>query len=287
MYNSKNDNTFELCLPTNVNGLINTLWLILDHNCKNQGVTKAQIKDRLRGMFLLDYHVFIRNKQVILDHKGYWIPLLTRIMNIYRLYLEDLLDSYGCGYIRTFKEHDIEYTVMKLLGIKIKGKIPEFDRAFLYDHDKVMRYVSGGDQTPFFDVYCAIATDELDKYIPRVYGYQMTPLTSVYNRANMNMVVPYHIRKCLETIWRTKGLDVGEYLRDAMWEYFDEKCIDNFRRYLNNHIGKIPRVGILCNVCYDSTLYNNYQYTNAGYYSNLEYCKERFKEFIKDCYCCH
>lgn len=270
-----------------MNGLINTLWLVLDRNCKDQGVTRAQVKDKLRGMFLLDYHVFIRNRQAMREHSGYWVPLLTRIMNIYRLYLEDLLDSYGCGYIRTFKEHDIGYTVKKLLGIKIHGEIPDFEKAFLYDHDRVMKYVSGEVVSPSFDIYCAIATEQLDKYVPRVYGYKMTPLTSVYNRANVNMVLPYPIKKCLETIWRAKDLVVGEYLREAMWEYFDEECIENFRRYLYNHIGKTPSNGILCNDSYNNSLYNIFQYTTAGGYTNLEYCKERFREFINDCYSCH
>ena len=98
----------------------------------------------------------------------------------------------------------------KLVGIKIEGEVPDIDRALAYDHDYIMDYVSNGEQTPFFNLYCAIAADELEMYIPRVYGYQMTPLSSVYNRANVNMVLPYPIKKCLETRWRNKEIDAKQ-----------------------------------------------------------------------------
>lgn len=238
-------------------------------------------------MFLLDFHVFITNKSAIKERRGYWITVLTRIMNIYRIYLEDLLESYGCDYIKTFKNTDIEYSMKKLLGIKIEGEVPDIDRAFVYDHDYIMDYVSNGEQTPFFNVYYAIAADALEMYIPRVYGYQMTPLSSVYNKANVNMVLPYTIKKCLETIWRNKELDVKQYLHDIMWEFFDEYCIESFTRYLKNHIGKKPRVGILCNNDENNNILYNDQYTNAGPFSNLTYCLNHVKDFIQTCYACH
>lgn len=287
MINCKNDFTFNLCLPTNINGLINTLWLVLDHNCKDLGVSKDDIKNKLRGLFLLDFHVFITNKSAIKERRGYWITILTRIMNVYRIYLEDLLESYGCNYIKTFKNTDIDYSMKKLVGIKIEGEVPDIDRAFVYDHDYIMDYVSNGEQTPFFNVYCAIAADALEMYIPRVYGYRMDKLSSVYNRANVNMVLPYPIKKCLETIWRNKELDVKQYLHDIMWEFFDEESIDNFRRYLNNHIGKMPHYGILCNNNENNNILYNDQYTTAGHFSNLTYCLNHVKDFIQACYSCH
>lgn len=286
MINCKNNLTFSLCLPTNINGLINTLWALLDHNCKDQGVTKADIKNKLRGMFLLDFHVFIRNRDLIREKSGYWVGIIARIMNVYRLYLEDLLEEYGCDYIKTFEYADIDYSMRKLAGIKITQSIPKIERAFIYDHEYIMDYVSNGEQSPFFNIYCAIAADALEMYIPRVYGYRMDKLSSVYNRANVNMVLPYPIKKCLETIWKNKELDAKQYLHDIMWEFFDEHCIESFIRYLKNHIGKKPRYGILCNDENNNILYND-QYTTAGPFSNLTYCKEHVKDFIYACYSCH
>lgn len=274
-------------MPTNINGLINTIQLVLDHNCKELNVTKADIKNKLRGMFLLDFHIFITNKDEFRKRSGYWVPILTKIMNVYRIYMEDILESYGCGYIKTFKEYDIEYTVKKLLNIKIDSEINDIDRAFAYDHDRVIKYVSGDDMSPFFNIYYAIASDELDKYIPRVYGYRMDRLPSVHNRSNVDMVIPYPIKRCLETIWKNTEFKVKDYLNEVMWEYFDEQAIDNFRRYLNNHVGKMPHYGILCNNSNSINILYNYQYTTAGHFSNLTYCKERFKDFIQQCYKCH
>ena len=273
------DNYFQLIMPTNVNGIINTVKCVLDKNRPDLGISMENIKERVRGMFLLDFHVFPRNMKVLREHSGYWVKVFIRITQIYRRYITDLLKSYGCNIVTD--DLDIKYTLKKYFGIEYRDFFPDIDEARIYDHEYIMNYVSEGDISPTFNLYSAIGNDELEQFVPRVYGYQLTPLQSVYNKANVNMVVPYHIRKHLENIWRNDQ-NAKEFIHDSMWEYFDDDCIEKFIRYLYVHIGKIYRVGILNNSC---ILYNNSD-TNVVNESNLNDSKKKFTEFIERCYKC-
>lgn len=266
-------------MPTNVNGIINTVKCVLDKNRPDLGISMENIKERVRSMFLLDFHVFPRNMKILREHSGYWVKVFIRITQIYRRYISDLLKSYGCNIVTD--DLDIKYTLRKYFGIIYKDFLPDIDEARIYDHEYIMDYVSEGDISPTFNLYSAIGCDELEQFVPRVYGYKMSPLQSVYNKANVNMVVPYHIRKHLENIWRNDP-NAKEFIHDSMWEYFEDDCIEKFTRYLYVHIGKIYRNGILNTSC---ILYNNSD-TTAVNESNLNDSKKKFTEFIERCYRC-
>ena len=277
----KFNNIFYLQMPTNVNSLINTVGLVLRHYDKNTSVTIDDIKNKSREMFLLDYHVFYMSYiESFKKHKGYWIKRLSRIMNVYRLYLEDMTRMFGCDGIKTF-EDDIEYTINKIFGVKIKISLPEVKHERMYDHDYITKYVTEGENDVCFDIYCAIAADELDKYIPRVYGTRMQKFTSVENRAGVNLVLPFTAKKCLELLWLNDKNDTKKLLHDIMWLYFDDNSIENLINYLYNHVKGTPRYGILCNNKDQYNILNNDQYTTVGGISNLEYCKYYLTEFMK------
>ena len=280
----KFNNIFYLQMPTNINGLINTIGLILRHYNKDTSISIDDIKNKSRELFLLDFHVFCRTgNETFKKHKGYWIKRMTRIMNIYRLYIEDIVNMFGIDGIQTF-ESDIEYTIQKIFGIKINVEVPEVFRERIYDHDYVTKYVTGGEDDMFFDIRCAIAADEIDKYIPRVYGCRLQKFDSVCNRAGVNLVLPIKVKECLEAIWTADKDNAKQFLHDTMWIYFDDSAIENLVRYMYNR--RTPRYGILSNNNYNNNILNMDQYTTVRGTKNLDYCKHYFNEFIEECYAC-
>lgn len=280
----KFNNIFYLQMPTNINGLINTIGLILRHYNKDTSISIDDIKNKSRELFLLDFHVFCRTgNETFKKHKGYWIKRMTRIMNIYRLYIEDMVNIFGIDGIQTF-ESDIEYTIQKIFGIKINVEVPEVFRERIYDHDYVTKYVTGGEDDMFFDIRCAIAADEIDKYIPRVYGCRLQKFDSVCNRAGVNLVLPIKVKECLEAIWTADKDNAKQFLHDTMWIYFDDSAIENLVRYMYNR--RTPRYGILSNNNYNNNILNMDQYTTVRGTKNLDYCKHYFNEFIEECYAC-
>ena len=280
----KFNNIFYLQMPTNINGLINTIGLILRHYNKDTSISIDDIKNKSRELFLLDFHVFCRTgNETFKKHKGYWIKRMTRIMNIYRLYIEDMVNIFGIDGIQTF-ESDIDYTIQKIFGIKINVEVPEVFRERIYDHDYVTKYVTDGEDDMFFDIRCAIAADEIDKYIPRVYGCRLQKFDSVCNRAGVNLVLPIKAKQCLEAIWTADRDNAKQFLHDTMWVYFDDSAIENLVRYMYNR--RTPRYGILSNNNYNNNILNMDQYTTVRGTKNLDYCKHYFNEFIEECYAC-
>lgn len=280
----KFNNIFYLQMPTNINSLINTVRLILGHYNKDTSISIDDIKNKSRELFLLDFHVFCRTgNDTFKKYQGYWIKRMTRIMNIYRLYLEDMVNIFGIDGIQTF-ESDIDYTIHKIFGIKINVEVPEVFRERIYDHDYVTKYVTGGEDDMFFDIRCAIAADEIEKYIPRVYGCRLQKFDSIYNRAGVNLVLPIKAKQCLEAIWTADRDNAKQFLHDTMWTYFDDSAIENLVRYMYNR--RTPRYGILSNNNYNNSTLNMDQYTTVRGIKNLDYCKHYFNEFIEECYAC-
>lgn len=273
-------------MPTNVNGLINTIWLILGHHNKQEGVSKDNIKNKLRELNMLDFHIFYKSGvESFTKYRSYWITRMTRVMNIYRFYLEDILAMFGCENFKTF-EDDIEYTIIKIFGIKISVNMPAVERAFIYDHDYIMDYVTDKQDDICFNVYCAIAADELDKFIPRVYGYRLQSFGSVENRAGVKFALPFKTKKCIEKIWNSGKNEAKLFLHDTMWYYFDDYAIDNLIRYLYKHVKSTPHCGILCENNNNLYIFKDHQYTTVGNEYNLDYCKQHVKDFIEACYKC-
>lgn len=283
----KFNNIFYLQMPTNINSLINTIGLILRHYNKDTSISIDDIKNKSRELFLLDFHVFCRTgDETFKKYKGYWIKRMSRIMNIYRLYIEDMTRMFGIDGIQTF-ESDIDYTIHKIFGIKINVEVPQVFRERIYDHDYITKYVTDGEDDIFFDIRCAIAADEIEKYIPRVYGCRLQKFDSVCNRAGVNLVLPIKVKQCLEAIWTADRDNAKQFLHDTMWTYFDDSAIENLFRYLRIHRNKeVYHYGILSNNNYINNILNNDQYTTAVHYSNLDYCKHYFNEFIEECYAC-
>ena len=282
-------------MPVNVNSLVNSVFYYLQHNNK-QDVTIEQVKEFFRTMHVLDFHIFKTEK--MLQNKEFWSIILPRVMTIYQMYFRDAMTYFECDFLIYNKfTNDIEMSVNKMLNSTINVKCPYFNRNARYDHDYLMEYVCMGKSNgepwyvSMFNLRHAVMLDDIESFIPRIYGgKQIKPFTSVYNRANISLILDEKLSICLSRIKNDMKNEYKMFLHELMWNYFDEHCINSFTRYIKDHIEA------LAPQWYNDRYYNNnininiqklYHYTNLEQFSNLEYCKEYFTAYIENCYACH
>lgn len=278
-------------MPVNVNGLVNSVFYYLQHNNK-QDVSIEQVKEFFRTMRVIDFHIFKTEK--MLQNKEFWSIILPRVMTIYQMYFRDAMTYFECDYLLYNRfTNDIEMTVNKMLEDEIKVKCPYFNRNSRYDHDYLMEYVCMGKSNgepwyvSMFNLRHAIMIDDIESFMPRIYGgKQIKAFTSVYNRANISMVLHEKLSICLSRIKNDMKSEYKAFLHELMWNYFDEPCIDSFTRYIKDHIRA------LAPQWYNDRSINVhvqtiYHYTNMELFDNLDYCKKYFTEFIESCYACH
>lgn len=277
-------------MPVNVNSLVNSVFYYLQHNNK-QDITIEQVKEFFRTMHVLDFHIFKTEK--MLQNKEFWSIILPRVMTIYQMYFRDAMTYFECDFLIYNKfTNDIEMSVNKMLNSTINVKCPYFNRNARYDHDYLMEYVCMGKSNgepwyvSMFNLRHAVMLDDIESFVPRIYGgKQIKPFTSVYNRANINLVLP-------ETMFISIGRIVNDmenykdFLHQSMTFYFDDEQIDNFLRYIRVH--KIRCVPQWYNDRYINNKYIEtlYHYTNLVHFDNLDYCKRYFTTFIESCYAC-
>lgn len=297
MINLDTKKEYLLHMPTNVNGLVNAVLYYLQRNGM-EDATAEQVKDFFRVMRVMDFHIFGTAKMSL--NREFWTVILSRVMNVYMSYFRDAMTYFGCDFLvyNRFTD-DIGKTVGKMLGSTVNVKCPYFNRNARYDHDYVMEYVCMGKPNgepwhiPMFNLRHAVMTDEIDTFVPRIYGgKQLTPFTAVYNRANVPFIMDEKVRTCLGRIKNDMNGEYRVFLHDLMWNYFDEHCIDSLTRYVKDH------VKVLAPRWYNDSINNNvnivnkeyvkklYHYTNVEPLDNLDCCKDYFREFIESCYRC-
>lgn len=290
MINIDTNKSYVFYMPVNVNGLVNSVFYYLQHNNK-QDVTIEQVKEFFKNMHVLDFHIFKTEK--MMQNKEFWKIILPRVMKIYQMYFRDAMTYFECDFLIYNKfTNDIEMSVNKMLNTNETIKCPYFNRNSRYNHDYLMEYVCMGKSNgepwyvSMFNLRHAIMSDDIESFIPRIYGgKQIKSFTSVYNRANINLVLP-------ETMFISIGRIVNDmenykdFLRQSMSFYFDDEQINNFIRYIRVHkIRCVPQ-------WYNDRIIKNkyiktlYHYTNLVHFDNLDYCKRYFTTFIESCYAC-
>ena len=279
MYDYQTSSCFRRKMPTNLNSLINCLFSITSK--KKPEITKDDIKTYFRSIKALDFHVFLTDGM----KTAYWLRICCKIMRIYRKYMEDALANFGLECI-SLDAKDVGYTIHTVFRKNEPRDIPECDYGRVYDHDYLMEYVSEGENDIRFNVYAALEADELQKFLPNVYGgKRLRPFGSVVSRGYKSLLLTEKLHFCLSELWRENKKDTKEFLRDTMGSYFGEESVENLIRYLKNH-KKAPQEYNYKQV-YMLFFNNNYiiaKYTLTGPKSKTEVLKDYFRDFIETNY---
>lgn len=277
MYDIETQSEFKRLMPTNINSLINCLFSITVK--KKPEITKDDIKDYFRSIKAMDFHVFLNH-----DMKTeYWLRICCKIMYVYKKYMEDALSHFGLISIR-MDSKDIRASIHTLFRKNEPRDIPECDYEYIYDHDYLMEYVSEGENDIRFNVYAALEADELQKFLPNIYGgKRLRPFESVVSRGYKPFLLTEKLHFCLSELWRENRENTKELVRSTMGTYFDEESVNSLLRYLKNH--KRPHKSILNDPVYrfnfNTRLTCSAKYTLTGPKGKMEVLKDYFRDFIE------
>lgn len=274
---------WNIILPTNMNGLVNTVSHILTWNKKEHDI--EHIKDYFRSVKAMDFHVFFKPAM----KTEYWLRICCRIMKIYSVYLNDVLVHFGFDNIGV-TESDLSYSLGRLFGRKYYRDKRDLRQEYVYDHDYLSKYVADSENDYLFDIYAALAADKLQEFIPNIYGgKRLKPFSSVENMAHTPFIMTDKLLYCVSELWAGNSKETRNFIRETMGFYFSEESINNFLKYMKDH-GKAPQEYNKCKFIYYIKFNNNYifnsNYTLTEPLSKMELYKEYFREFIEYNYRC-